>query len=171
MIAINQKILDIGAGTGDFLLYCKNKGLNITGVEPNENARKKAESKGIILQDRLDKVVNKKFNIITLWHVLEHIPNLYESIEQIKSLLSEKGQLFIAVPNFKSYDAQYYKEFWAAYDVPIHFWHFTKKDIKNLAEKTGWKVDAVLPMRLDAFYVSLLSELYKYGRKNWIKSF
>ena len=167
----NQKILDIGAGTGDFLLYCKNKGLNITGVEPNENARKKAESKGIILQDRLDKVVKKKFNIITLWHVLEHIPNLYESIEQIKSLLSEKGQLFIAVPNFKSYDAQYYKEFWAAYDVPRHLWHFSQQSIKTLFSSANMKVTRVYPLVYDSFYVSLLSEKNKTGKNNFIKAF
>ena len=166
-----KNILDIGAGTGDFLLYCKDDGFAITGVEPNKKARKKAQLTGISLDENLNDISKKKFEIITMWHVLEHVPNLTEYLEQLKLLLSEKGQLFIAVPNFKSFDADYYKEFWAAYDVPRHLWHFSQKSIHTLFETVDMKVVKVYPMKYDSFYVSLLSEKNKSGKSSFLKAF
>ena len=104
-------------------------------------------------------------------HVLEHIPNLLECLEQLKSLLKENGKLIIAVPNFKSYDAEYYKEFWAAYDVPRHLWHSSQKSIQNLFESVQMNVTQVHPMKYDSFYVSLLSEKHKTGKNNYLKAF
>ena len=125
----------------------------------------------------LENHVSEKSNIRRLLDVgcgigvfLEHLSDPDQVMKKLHHHSTKKAVLVIGVPNRESYDAKLYDKHWAAYDVPIHFWHFTKMDLKNLAEKTGWKVDVVLPMRLDAFYVSLLSELYKYGRKNWIKS-
>ena len=166
-----KNILDIGAGTGDFLLYCKDDGFAITGVEPNKKARKQAQLKGISLDENLNGISKKKFEIITMWHVLEHVPNLTEYLEQLKLLLSEKGQLFIAVPNFKSFDADYYKEFWAAYDVPRHLWHFSQKAIRKLFLEAEMIVEETLPMKFDSYYVSLLSEKNKTGKSNPIKAF
>ena len=166
------KLLDIGCGTGDFLYACNNKGFLISGIEPNKKARKLAENK---IKDItiLDSIFNatQKFDVITMWHVLEHVTNLDEYLVKLKSLLVEDGVLIIAVPNFKSYDAKYYKEFWAAYDVPRHLWHFSKKAIIDLFTKVDLKVQKVLPMRLDSFYVSLLSEKYKTGKSNFLKAF
>ncbi len=106
-----------------------------------------------------------------MWHVLEHVPNLTEYIAQLKSLLKPEGTLVVAVPNFKSYDANYYKEFWAAYDVPRHLWHFSKKSIQELFREENMEVIKTLPMKFDSYYVSLLSEKYKTGRTNFIKAF
>mgnify|MGYP006078893099 FL=1 len=166
-----QTILDVGAGTGDFLLYCKNLGYNIAGTEPTLKARKQAQEKGLELLQDINSFAGKKFDVITLWHVLEHVPNLYENIDHLKSLLSENGQLFVAVPNFKSYDANYYKEFWAAYDVPRHLWHFSQKTIQTLFEAVNLKVVKTHPMKYDSFYVSLLSEKNKKGTYNYVKAF
>jgi|TARA_B110000908_G_scaffold56943_1_gene69317 2-polyprenyl-3-methyl-5-hydroxy-6-metoxy-1,4-benzoquinol methylase len=166
-----QTILDVGAGTGDFLLYCNSRGYAISGSEPNQNAREKAQEKGLKLSKNLNSFAGKKFDIITLWHVLEHVPNLYDCIDQLKSLLSENGQMFVAVPNFKSYDAAYYKEFWAAYDVPRHLWHFSQKTIHTLFDAVDLKVVKTYPMKYDSFYVSLLSEKNKKGTYNFMKAF
>ena len=106
-----------------------------------------------------------------MWHVLEHVPDLEKQIQELKRLLKSNGTLIVAVPNFKSFDANYYKEYWAAFDVPIHFWHFSKTAIKLLFEKENMKLVNVLPMKFDAFYVSLLSEKYKTGKMNFIKAF
>ncbi len=132
-----KNLLDVGCGTGDFLLNCKNNGWNVVGVEPNENAKSIAESKLTInsiskIYTDLTEINTDKFDVITLWHVLEHVPNLEEYIFRLKLLLKPNGVLVIAVPNFKSYDACYYKQFWAAFDVPRHLWHFSKKSIKLL---------------------------------------
>ena len=164
-------ILDIGAGTGDFLSVCKNDNWNVLGIEPNEKARKIAESKKINLQENLSEVKNKKFDVITMWHVLEHVENLQEYIQQLKELLKENGTLLIAVPNYKSYDANYYKEFWAAYDVPRHLWHFSQASISKLFAVENISVVKTLPMKFDSYYVSLLSEKYKRGKMNPIKAF
>ena len=112
-----------------------------------------------------------KFDVITMWHVLEHVPNLEKYISQLKQLLKPNGRLVIAVPNYKSFDAKYYKEFWAAYDVPRHLWHFSQKAIKDLFEKENMIVEKTIPMKLDSFYVSLLSEKYKNGKSNPVKAF
>ena len=168
-----RRLLDVGCGIGVFLEHAKFRKWSIFGIETNKKARKIAEKrlKSPILENIDDLKVEEKFDAISLWHVLEHLPDPDEAMEKLHHHSTKKAILVIGVPNRESYDAKLYDKHWAAYDVPIHFWHFTKKDIKNLAKKTGWRVDAVLPMRLDAFYVSLLSELYKCGRKNWIKAF
>ncbi|WP_291149457.1 class I SAM-dependent methyltransferase [Flavobacterium sp. UBA7680] len=165
------RILDIGAGTGDFLLTAKNDGWDTVGVEPSERAKNIAIQKGISFVNEISALENNSFDVITMWHVLEHVPNLELQIQELKRLLKPTGTLIVAVPNFKSYDAQHYQTFWAAYDVPIHFWHFSKKAIKSLFEKVDMKLEKVLPMKFDSFYVSLLSEKYKTGKMNYISAF
>ena len=165
------KILDIGAGTGDFLAFVKQNGWQTIGSEPSQKAREIAINKGVDFVNETSELDNQSFDIITMWHVLEHVSDLEKQIQELKRLLKPNGTLIVAVPNFKSFDANYYKEFWAAYDVPIHFWHFSKKAIKLLFEKENMKLIDVLPMKFDAFYVSLLSEKYKTGKMNFIKAF
>ena len=165
------KILDIGAGTGDFLLTAKNDGWEIVGVEPSERAKNIAIQKGISFVNEIGDLANNSFDVITMWHVLEHVPNLELQIQELKRLLKPTGTLIVAVPNFKSYDAKYYGEFWAAFDVPIHFWHFSKKAIQSLFGKVDMKLVKVLPMKFDSFYVSLLSEKYKNGKMNFVRAF
>ena len=166
----DKTLLDVGAGTGDFLRHAKNKGWKIFGVEPNTNARKLASQKEIGLEKDLDTIQEMRFSVITLWHVLEHLPNLRENIERLSHKLEEGGTLIVAVPNFKSYDAKYYGRFWAAYDVPRHLWHFSRTAIARLFLKERMELKKVKPMWFDSFYVSLLSEEYKTGKKNWIKA-
>ncbi|WDF59746.1 class I SAM-dependent methyltransferase [Flavobacterium sp. KACC 22758] len=165
------KILDIGAGTGDFLLTAKNDGWNVIGIEPSDRAKNIAKQKGISFAEETASLENNSFDVITMWHVLEHVPNLELQIQELKRLLKPTGTLIVAVPNFKSFDAKHYGEFWAAFDVPIHFWHFSKKAIKSLFEKVDMKLEKVLPMKFDSFYVSLLSEKYKTGKMNFVRAF
>ena len=166
-----KTILDIGAGTGDFLQYISKHNWRVSGVEPNEKARNLAKSKNLNLLRDLSSFNNEKFDVITLWHVLEHIPNLKEQIEQFHHLLKPNGVLVIAVPNFESYDAKYYKEYWAAYDVPRHLWHFSKKGINRLFTKYNFVQKSIHPLWFDSFYVSLLSEKYRNKSPNYFKAF
>ncbi|NRT13101.1 bifunctional 2-polyprenyl-6-hydroxyphenol methylase/3-demethylubiquinol 3-O-methyltransferase UbiG [Flavobacterium sp. 14A] len=164
-------ILDIGAGTGDFLSVAKNNGWKTIGVEPSEKAKNIAINKGVSFVTDTKELASHSFDVITMWHVLEHVPNLEEQIKELKRLLKPSGSLIVAVPNHKSYDAQYYNAYWAAYDVPIHFWHFSKKAIAKLFEIENIELVKVLPMKFDSFYVSLLSEKYKNGKMNFVKAF
>jgi 2-polyprenyl-3-methyl-5-hydroxy-6-metoxy-1,4-benzoquinol methylase len=163
-------LLDIGAGTGDFLLTAKQNGWNTIGVEPSEKAKGIAINKGIQFSDSTQELESHSFDVITMWHVIEHVPNLEIQIKELKRLVKPNGTIIIAVPNYKSYDANYYGKFWAAFDVPIHFWHFSKKAIQLLFEKENLKLEKVLPMKFDSFYVSLLSEKYKNGKMNYLKA-
>ncbi len=160
-------LLDIGAGTGDFLLVAKENGWQTVGVEPSPRAKKIAIGKGITFVEQIKSLENNSFDVITMWHVLEHVPDLDLQIQELKRLLKPNGTLLVAVPNFKSYDAKHYKQYWAAYDVPIHFWHFSKTAISKLFSKVEMKLEKVLPMKFDSFYVSLLSEKYKSGKMNY----
>ena len=165
------KILDIGAGTGEFLSVAKNDGWETIGVEPSEKAKAIAKNKGVSFVEETTELENHSFDVISMWHVLEHVPDLEKQIKELKRLLKPTGTLIIAVPNFKSFDAKHYGKFWAAYDVPIHFWHFSKTAVKLLFEKEEMKLEKVLPMKFDSFYVSLLSEKYKSGKMNFVKAF
>lgn len=164
-------VLDIGAGTGDFLIAAKKSDWNTTGIEPSEKAKKIAIEKGVSFENSLSDLNSESFDVITMWHVLEHVPNLEFQITELKRLLKPNGTIIIAVPNFKSYDAKYYKSFWAAFDVPRHLWHFSKKGIDLLFQKQNMKLIKVKPMWFDSFYVSLLSEKNKNGKMNFIKGF
>ena len=164
-------ILDIGAGVGDFLVVCENAGWQTTGIEPSEKAKAIAIKKGVSFAENMQDLPNQSFDVITMFHVLEHVPDLDFQMQELKRLLKPTGVLFIAVPNFKSYDAKHYQKFWAAYDVPIHFWHFSKTAIQKLFQTQKMKVAEILPMKFDSFYVSLLSEKYKTGKMNYIKAF
>ena len=175
-----KKILDIGAGTGDFLKICSDNSWTVTGIEPNESARgiasEKSGKKGgrffETVQDlKKEENVFLGFDVITMWHVLEHVPNLDETIFNLKKLLKPEGVIIVAVPNFKSFDASYYKAHWAAYDVPRHLWHFSQTAIRRLFFFQGMEVVKTLPMKFDSFYVSLLSEKYKNSKMNYLNAF
>jgi predicted SAM-dependent methyltransferase len=103
-----------------------------------------------------------------MWHVLEHVPDLNNRIEEIKSLLKQSGVLLIAVPNSSALDALHYKQYWAAYDVPRHLYHFTPITMQKLFTKHGFVLAQTLPMHFDSFYVSLLSEKYMHGKSRVI---
>ncbi|WP_256867415.1 class I SAM-dependent methyltransferase [Winogradskyella forsetii] len=170
----SKTLLDMGCGTGDFLETALKANWKIIGIEPNESARRIANSKtnnAVFKTEELSKLKPHSFDVITLWHVLEHLPKLEMHTEIFKKLLKPNGTLVIAVPNYKSYDAEYYKNFWAAYDVPRHLWHFSKTSISELFKKENMTLVKTLPMKFDAYYVCLLSEKYKSGSMNPMKAF
>ncbi len=164
-------LLDIGAGTGEFLVQAKKQGWKVKGIEPDENARLLANKKGIKLVSNSDTFKAEKFDVITMWHVFEHVYDLKNQIIELEHLLKKNGLLIIAVPNYKSYDAIYYKEFWAAFDVPRHLWHFSHSSFKKILSGTTFSEVNFKPLLFDSFYVSLLSEKIKTGNSNFLRSF
>jgi len=169
-----KQLLDVGCGTGDFLFTAQNDAWEVSGIEPNQKARDIANVKtnnSVYEIEALLKFKAGSFDVISLWHVLEHLPKLEEHLKVFKSLLKPNGRLVIAVPNYKSYDAKHYKEFWAAYDVPRHLWHFSQNSISKLAAHVNMEVENTLPMKFDAYYVSLLSEKIKTGKMNPFSAF
>ena len=166
-------LLDIGAGTGAFVHSMQQAGWAVTGLEPDAATRQRAaDLYGLDLQDTVSlfQMPIAGFDAITLWHVLEHVHELHAYIEQIKLLLKENGRVLIAVPNYTSYDAEVYRQYWAAYDVPRHLYHFSPAAIKNLLKQHGLQLLAIKPMWFDSFYISMLSEQYKNGKNNFVKA-
>ena len=153
-----KKILDIGCGTGDFINYLKEKGWVTAGIETDGGARKIATEKNHQrVFENIEKLNGEKFDVITMWHVLEHVYDLNTFLKSIYTLLNEKGLLVVGVPNNASYDAKFYKENWYAYDPPIHLSHFRIKDIKELATAHNFKIKNIDPLIFDAYYISMLS--------------
>lgn len=153
-------LLDVGAGTGDFLKAAKRKNWSVTGVEVNKNARAISQEKGIYLYEEIEEVLGNQYDVVTLWHVLEHLPNLEQQVARLATLVKPGGVLIVAVPNYNSLDAKYYKNFWAAFDVPRHLWHFSSASMRSLFS-SAFELENIKPMLFDSFYVSLLSEKYK----------
>lgn len=167
-------LLDYGCGTGAFLHTCQQNHWKVAGVEPDEGARQLAEKQigSGIYETIFNQVFSgQSFDIITLWHVLEHIHQLHETVQGLKALLKPEGTLVIAVPNHQSYEAGVYQQYWAAYDVPRHLYHFTPHTMRLLVEGHQMQIKGYLPMYYDAYYVSLLSEQYKHGKNNFLNAF
>ena len=168
-----KELLDVGCGNGHFLAAAKEKGWNINGVELDpETAARAANLTGLTIAASLKEIdPAKEFQVITLWHVLEHVYELDEYFQFFKSRLAKDGKLLFALPNPASFDATYFKQYWAAYDVPRHIYHFTPATIAALAEKYGFKLKSSRGLIFDSFYISLLSNEYKTGNKRLLHSF
>ena len=166
--------LDIGCGTGEFLNSCEKKGIKTVGIEPSDIARKKAVENyqlDVRKNTSLNQFDDNSFDSISMWHVLEHVYDIQETTKSLSKILKEKGYAIIAVPNHKSFDAKFYKKHWAAWDLPIHINHFNPSTITKLFHKNNFVLEKKIGMKYDAFYVSLLSNEYKSGRKQYIKGF
>lgn len=170
----NGKIIDYGAGTGYFARAMSKKGWDVTAIEKSEQARNYSRenfSFDILPEEALKNVASGATDVITLWHVMEHIQDIDGFWEEMYRILDETGIAVIAVPNCSSYDADNYKEHWAAYDAPRHLWHFTPCTIMRLGEKHGFILERQYPMLFDGFYISLLSEKYKKSRMPMLRGF
>lgn len=160
--AKEKSILDYGCGTGNLVHHLKSAGWRVLGIEPSTKAFAQAQqqiSKPEIAQElRPD---HDKFSVITLWHVLEHVPDPKQTLSTLKEHLKGHGTIIIAVPNLNSWESKHYGQFWAAYDTPRHLWHFTRPSMNQLAQSVNLEIKNIIPMKQDAFYVSILSEKYQ----------
>ena len=159
------KLLDIGCGVGDFLHTAEMHGWECIGVEPSEDAKAIAQKrmKGtIITSEKLESFSDGAFDVITMWHVLEHVDDLKWQVTQLQRLVKPSGRVVIAVPNYKSYDGQYYKEHWAAYDVPRHLNHFNRITLSKIFKTSGLELVKMDKLKWDAYYISYLSEQYRH---------
>ena len=154
-----NNLLDYGSGMGDFLSAAQNKFWNAQGIEVNESARSFAQKKGLTVYKNTQENAVGRYDVITLWHVLEHLEDPVAMSQWFKARLSDQGVLVVAVPNHRSWDAKFYQEYWAAYDVPRHLWHFSKESLEAIFAK-DFEIIQTHPMWFDAIYVSLLSERY-----------
>jgi 2-polyprenyl-3-methyl-5-hydroxy-6-metoxy-1,4-benzoquinol methylase len=161
------KVLDIGAGTGSFAGFMNTYGWNVTGLEPDEQARQQAQTLNniqLIGPENFYLLAEESFDVITMWHVLEHVHDLHDYLAQLKKLIKPQGKIFIAVPNYTSFDASFYKNYWAAYDVPRHLYHFSPLSLKKLFNEHGFELQSTRAMPFDSFYISFLSERYKKNK-------
>jgi len=169
----NQELLDIGCGNGHFLHTCQQAGWNTSGMELDAaTARRASELLKKPIYPSLSEIpADKTFQVISLWHVLEHVYELEDYFNFFKSRLQPSGKLLFALPNSKSFDASYFGEFWAAYDVPRHIYHFDPATITSLAKRYGFRLVKQRGQIFDSFYIALLSHQYKTGSKRILMSF
>lgn len=168
------KMLEIGCGVGDFLHTMEQHGWECMGVEPSEEAKEIARKRmkaELFSPDDINEMPDESFDLITMWHVLEHVDDLKWQVEQLSRLIKKGGRIVIAVPNYKSLDAQYYKELWAAYDVPRHLNHFNSKTIANIFKTKGLELKKTDKLVWDAYYISYMSEQYKHHKLPLLKGF
>jgi 2-polyprenyl-3-methyl-5-hydroxy-6-metoxy-1,4-benzoquinol methylase len=166
--AKGNRLLDYGCGTGEFLSYTSTKGFDVAGIEPSDRARLKANQlTGSKVYSDLNSLPGT-FDVITLWHVLEHVSDPSEVISSLRSKLNKQGVLIVAVPNINAWESTHYKAYWAAYDTPRHLWHFNRKSLSLLVKRSSMKVIEIKPMKLDSYYVSMLSEKYQNGKRNTV---
>ncbi|MCX8019127.1 MAG: class I SAM-dependent methyltransferase [Chitinophagaceae bacterium] len=164
------RLLDVGSGTGAFVHFMKRSGWEVTGLEPEEAARDTALRKyGLRLEpmDSFFQLPTMAFDVITLWHVLEHIHAVHDYLKNFKRILKPEGKLIIAVPNYTSLDARIYREYWAAWDVPRHLYHFSPEAMQVLLGLHGFRIRQIYPMWYDSFYISMISSRYKNGYVNY----
>ncbi len=171
---VKGSILDYGCGTGAFIHEMQSAGWKITGLEPDLRARelaRKLNGSNIFPPDYISSIPGEQFDIITLWHVLEHVHRLHPTLKHLNRALKRGGSIFIAVPNYTSDDAKAYGPAWAAWDVPRHLYHFSPDSMKKLLAANGFTLKAIHPMWFDSFYVSMLSEKYRTGKNNHLRAF
>lgn len=166
------KLLDIGCGVGDFLHTAEAHGWQCTGVEPSEEAkaiaRQRTQAKLMSSEDQ-EQLPDASFDVITMWHVLEHVDDLRWQVTQLQRLIKPNGRIVIALPNYKSYDGQFYKEHWAAYDVPRHLSHFNRTTIAKILKTNDLKLIKTDKLKWDAYYISYMSEQYKIHKLPLVK--
>ena len=170
----NGRLLDYGAGTGHFARLMETRGWSVTAIEKNGKARELALKEfgfEMLPVEALSTIKDKELDVVTMWHVMEHIQEPDRMWDELHRILGDKGIAIIAVPNSASYDALKYKEHWAAYDVPRHLWHFIPSTIAQWGEKHGFVLDGQYTMPFDGFYISMLSEQYKGSRLHTIRGF
>jgi SAM-dependent methyltransferase len=167
-------LLDIGSGAGYFVNACNLNGVHATGIEPDEKSRLRSVKQfniEVFEEGEIDRMKASSYDVITLWHVLEHVEDLDKRLDQIHRLLKDDGVAIIALPNCSSYDARYYQMDWAGYDVPRHLWHFTPDTIQQLLKRKAFDLLSIYPMPFDAYYVSMLSEKYRNNRLGILRGF
>ncbi|HYG40307.1 MAG TPA: class I SAM-dependent methyltransferase [Cytophagales bacterium] len=169
-IAAGTNLLDIGSGAGYFINYCHKNNWSVEGVEPNLQSFPDINAE-IKIHSNYNTIGKEAFDIITMWHSLEHVGKLEEVLKTVSAALKDDGKLIIAVPNIASFDFNYYQEYWAGLDVPRHLYHFTQTSMKLLVERYGLKIIKTMPLIFDSYYVSLLSEKYKTGQLNYLTAF
>ena len=137
-------ILDIGCGRGYFLLACRKQGYKVEGIDISADVANYVSS-NLKITVHVGEVRNvtlpeRTFDIITLWHSLEHTadPNVY--IQNARKWLKDDGILVVDVPNYEGHDAKMNWQNWSNWDLPYHFYHFTEDSLTCLLHKHGFAV-------------------------------
>lgn len=155
------RILDIGCGNGDFVSAMKRRGWESEGVELSPDSREKLSKRGIRCHapDDMQHLPDASFDVITLWHVLEHLPEPQTVVRTIHRLLKPHGICIIAVPNAASPQAQRDGALWFGHDVPRHLWHFSPATLTTTLTGGGLAVETIRPMSIDALVIKLFITL------------
>lgn len=167
------RLLDLGCGMGYFINGVKNdKTFQFDAADISVEAIKYVKDTfaiDVMNESNLNTIPSNTYDVITQWHVLEHVHRLEERMQFLKRILKENGTMFIAVPINNSFDSKHYKKFWDGYDVPRHLLHFNRKSFAELINKHKFKIVAEKPLIFDAPYISMRSEIHQGNKFSMIK--
>jgi SAM-dependent methyltransferase len=138
------RLLDVGCGTGDYLVTMASLGWKCSGIDVSETALSLAHGKVPGAKLHRGTVENapfprQGFEVVTLWHTLEHLPDPLKALDRIHDLLAPAGRLLVAVPNIDSFEAKVLGSHWLEMDIPGHLYYFSLKTLRTLLEKAGFK--------------------------------
>ncbi|MFO0597364.1 MAG: class I SAM-dependent methyltransferase [Myxococcaceae bacterium] len=154
------RLLDYGAGAGQFARFMAARGFQVVGLEPYSLGTTVEEPNLRLVRAPLAKVKAElgQFDVITMWHVLEHVMNPVEVLSELKSMLAPGGVLVVSVPNFASWQSEVFKGGWFHLDPPRHVLQFEPDTLADCLRRAGLSVDRSVPF------------LPEYGTSGWIQS-
>lgn len=162
------KLLDVGCGLGDFLKVAQDKGYDVTGIEPNALTATKARNEyglnvinGVLPQPILRE---NQFDVISILHVMEHLPSPRDELGKIYPLLKQGGYIFVEVPNIDTIWYRILKEHWRQF-IPDHYFFFTPKTLSKLLEQQGFHVLEISRIGKKMSIRFFLSRLWRYEKK------
>lgn len=164
-------LLDIGCGNGDFLVAARNAGWTVAGIEPNAYAR------GIARRRVGDEAVasslvegnhpSGRFQMVTMWHVLEHLHSPSRALHEVSRILEPGGVLGIAVPNFDSFERRTWGRDWIAVMPPTHLYHFTRRSLCRYLVSAGFQTTDLI---YQPGSISLAANILRTARRLLIDS-
>ena len=137
-----RNLLDVGSGNGRFVRVANDQGWNAYGYEPYQEASVPPKYRDRFFRGRLGDLPLKEgaVDVVTMWHVLEHIPDPQMALQSVRKYLKEDGVLLIAVPNIQSFLVKVARGWWYHLDVPRHLWHFSPESVSATLVSAGYEV-------------------------------
>lgn len=161
------KVLDIGCGNGYVLLSLKHKGCEVFGIEANRNAVEICSNSGLnVFHGTLEEAhyPDQFFDVVIMSQVIEHLQSPKKTLKEIYRILKPGGRIYIYCPNVESYLSTLFVKYWHGWHIPFHFYGFTEKTIRRLADEGGFIINKIKTVTPTRFFIESLNS-YLWGKK------
>ncbi len=154
------RLLDYGCGNGSFAQAMSTRGFEAVGLEPFSLGETVSKPGLTLMRGSVESNAKElgTFDVITMWHVLEHLDSPVDTLSKLRALLNPGGVLVISVPNYGSWQSRFFKGRWFHLDPPRHLLHFEADTLKDCLQRAGFRQEQEVPF------------LPEYGSSGWIQS-